>query len=93
MTRFIRLRGLPWAVTNQEILDFLKGVNVVNGEKGIFLVTNKWDGKNTGEAFIELESEKDEEEAFKQNKEMLGHRYIESMKLYLKEEIEKKMII
>lgn len=77
MSRFIRLRGLPWSVTHEEILDFLKDVNVVNGTKGINLVTNRWDGKNTGEAFIELESPEDEEEAFKHNKETLGHRYIE----------------
>lgn len=76
-TRYIRLRGLPWSVTHQEILDFLKGVNVVNDQKGIHLVTNRWDGKNTGEAFVELETEEDEERAFKHNKESLGHRYIE----------------
>lgn len=76
-SRFIRLRGLPWSVTNKEILDFLS-VNVVGGEEGIHLVTSRFDGKYTGEAFVELESEADEEEAFKRNKENLGHRYIES---------------
>ncbi|XP_055844695.1 heterogeneous nuclear ribonucleoprotein F [Episyrphus balteatus] len=77
MSCFIRLRGLPWSVTHQEILDFLQNVNVVNGTKGIHMVLSRWDGKNTGEAFVELESEEDENEAFKLNKNTIGHRYIE----------------
>ncbi|KAL5286621.1 HNRNPH1 family protein [Megaselia abdita] len=76
-TSFIRLRGLPWAVTHQEILDFLKNINVVGGNKGIHLVTSRYDGKNTGEAYVEVESKDDETAAFKLNKESLGHRYIE----------------
>ncbi|XP_055373790.1 heterogeneous nuclear ribonucleoprotein H [Condylostylus longicornis] len=77
MTRFIRLRGLPWSANEEDILKFLSGVNVVGGTKGVYMVTYKSDGRNTGEAFVELESPEDEEEAFKHNKETIGHRYIE----------------
>ncbi|XP_037903115.1 heterogeneous nuclear ribonucleoprotein F-like [Hermetia illucens] len=77
---FIRLRGLPWSVTNQDIIDFLKGVNIANGEKGIHIAKNRSDSKNTGEAFVQLESEQDVEEAFKHDKENIGHRYIEIFK-------------
>ncbi|XP_037942785.1 heterogeneous nuclear ribonucleoprotein H2-like, partial [Teleopsis dalmanni] len=75
--KYIRLRGLPWSARHQEILDFLKNVNVIDGSKGIHLVTNRWDGKNTGEAYVEVESAKDVEEARKLNKASMGHRYIE----------------
>lgn len=47
------------------------------GNKGIHLVTSRYDGKNTGEAYVEVESKDDEAAAFKLNKESLGHRYIE----------------
>ncbi|XP_020717001.1 heterogeneous nuclear ribonucleoprotein F [Ceratitis capitata] len=75
--KYIRLRGLPWSATHQEILNFLKNVNVVNDSKGIHLITSRWDGKNTGEAYVEVQGEDDVEEALKLNKCMLGHRYIE----------------
>ncbi|XP_017490061.1 PREDICTED: heterogeneous nuclear ribonucleoprotein H isoform X2 [Rhagoletis zephyria] len=75
--KYIRLRGLPWSATHQEILDFLGNVNVVNGSKGIHLITSRWDGKNTGEAYVEVQAQEDVEEARKLNKGSMGHRYIE----------------
>lgn len=75
--KYIRLRGLPWSATHKEILTFLKNVNVVNGSKGIHLITSRWDGKNTGEAYVEVQSQDDVEEARKLNKGLMGHRYIE----------------
>ncbi|XP_068156544.1 LOW QUALITY PROTEIN: heterogeneous nuclear ribonucleoprotein H2 [Drosophila tropicalis] len=75
--KFIRLRGLPWSATHKEILDFLENVNVTNGSQGIHLVTSRVDGKNTGEAYVEVASQEDVEEARKLNKASMGHRYIE----------------
>ncbi|XP_039961287.1 heterogeneous nuclear ribonucleoprotein H3 isoform X4 [Bactrocera tryoni] len=75
--KYIRLRGLPWSATHKEILNFLKNVNVVNASKGIHLITSRWDGKNTGEAYVEVQSQDDVEEARKLNKGLMGHRYIE----------------
>ncbi|XP_022215888.1 heterogeneous nuclear ribonucleoprotein H3 isoform X1 [Drosophila obscura] len=75
--KFIRLRGLPWSATHKEILDFLENVNVSNGSDGIHLVTSRVDGKNTGEAYVEVASQDDVEEARKLNKASMGHRYIE----------------
>lgn len=40
-------------------------------------MTSRYDGKNTGEAYVEVETKEDEMNAFKLNKESLGHRYIE----------------
>ncbi|KAH8337232.1 heterogeneous nuclear ribonucleoprotein H2 [Drosophila kikkawai] len=75
--KFVRLRGLPWSATHKEILDFLENVNVTNGSQGIHLVTSRVDGKNTGEAYVEVASQEDVEEARKLNKASMGHRYIE----------------
>ncbi|XP_011210271.2 heterogeneous nuclear ribonucleoprotein H3 isoform X2 [Bactrocera dorsalis] len=75
--KYIRLRGLPWSATHKEILNFLKNVNVVNASQGIHLITSRWDGKNTGEAYVEVQSQDDVEEARKLNKGLMGHRYIE----------------
>lgn len=74
----VKLRGLPWNVTNQDILDFLQDVNVKHGEIGIHLITSPRDGRPNGEAFVECASEKDFNAAFEYNKKMLQHRYIES---------------
>ncbi|XP_026849128.1 heterogeneous nuclear ribonucleoprotein F [Drosophila persimilis] len=75
--KFIRLRGLPWSATHKEILDFLENVNVTNASQGIHLVTSRVDGKNTGEAYVEVATQEDVEEARKLNKASMGHRYIE----------------
>ncbi|KAH8312647.1 hypothetical protein KR044_011968 [Drosophila immigrans] len=75
--KFIRLRGLPWSATHKEILDFLVNVEVINGSQGIHLVTSRVDGKNTGEAYVEVSTQDDVEEARKLNKASMGHRYIE----------------
>ncbi|XP_073811868.1 heterogeneous nuclear ribonucleoprotein H-like [Musca autumnalis] len=75
--KYVRLRGLPWSATHKEILDFLKDVSVVGGAEGIHLITSRWDGINTGEAFVEVESQQDVSAALKLNNATMGHRYIE----------------
>lgn len=74
----IKLRGLPWNSTVKDILDFLKECSVVEGEKGVHLAISHRDGRPNGEAFVELESSEDVDKAFTYNKNILGHRYIES---------------
>lgn len=78
--KYIRLRGLPWSATHKEILNFLKDINVVDGADGIHLVTSRWDGKNTGEAFVAVQSQKDVNAAMKLDNSHMGHRYIEGKK-------------
>ncbi|KAG5672634.1 hypothetical protein PVAND_002748 [Polypedilum vanderplanki] len=73
----IKLRGLPWDVQPRDILDFLKDVQVINGEKGIFMGFSSRDGRPNGEAFLELATRDDVDKAFSYNKNMLGRRYIE----------------
>ena len=131
----IKLRGLPWSCTVDDIGRFMQGINILskansaansdtaqkhnninmhnsgknvkgedsgngnaedftsdnveaNGEDGnekgegsaallaIYLMTNS-DGRPSGEAFIEVESESDLEAAIKKNNGLMGQRYIE----------------
>lgn len=74
----IRIRGLPWNTTTQEICDFFDGVNILNGENGIHMVTLATNNtKPLGEAYIELASNDDLQQALSFHKKNLGPRYIE----------------
>ncbi|KAI5704081.1 hypothetical protein M8J75_001813 [Diaphorina citri] len=80
----IKLRGLPWSTTVDEILKFFDGVNVRNGRAGVQITTSR-NGRPSGEAFVEVEDEVDMENALGKNKEHLGNRYIEVFKVKRKE--------
>lgn len=74
----IKLRGLPWTATKQEVAEFLDGVNIVDGEEGVHLITFSGNTQRpNGEAFIVCETQDDYKRAFDFNKKLLGHRYIE----------------
>lgn len=72
----VRLRGLPWSASAAEVIDFLRDVTVKNGEKGVHL-TQQPDGRSTGEAYVEIETEVDKAKALNLSGEYIGRRYIE----------------
>lgn len=74
----VKLRGLPWNSTVKDITDFLDGCEILDGEKGVHLAISHRDGRPNGEAYVELATPDDIEKAFEKNKNVLGHRYIES---------------
>ena len=59
-----------------DILGFLKGVSVRNDEKGIHFSFG-FDGRVSGEAYVEVCTEDDVQRALAHNREHLGGRYIE----------------
>ncbi|KAI6175093.1 hypothetical protein M3Y97_00994100 [Aphelenchoides bicaudatus] len=70
---FVRLRGLPYSATVQEIRDFFgEEINVVD-----ILIVNNLEGKPSGEAYVLLDSEADKTAALKKDQEIMGRRYIE----------------
>lgn len=74
----IQIRGLPWSVTKQEIMDFFAGVNILNGINGIhFIIEDKKIRK--GEAYVQLTTEDDLKLAQSYHKRFMGERYIEGM--------------
>ncbi|KAG2448080.1 hypothetical protein HYH02_007105 [Chlamydomonas schloesseri] len=73
----IRCRGLPYTSTAQDVLNFFgPDVPIVRGIEGV-VFTYAPDGRPTGEAFVELQTEEAQREALKKHKESLGSRYIE----------------
>lgn len=73
----IKLRGLPWSATNNDIMKFLDGINITNGNEGVHLLTTT-EGRQSGEAFVEVDTEEDVENALKRDNALMGQRYIES---------------
>lgn len=75
----VKLRGLPWSVTAQDIMDFLAGVEVSGGPNGVHLITySRNSSRPNGEAFVVCATEESYHKAFAYNKQSMGHRYIES---------------
>ena len=72
----VKLRGLPWTAKPKDILEFLKDVNVRNGMDGVHFKMNR-EGKASGEAFVEVESEEDRDACLALNREYMGSRFIE----------------
>lgn len=70
----VRLRGLPFEASKGDIIKFFEGLDITNN--GILLTTN-YQGRATGEAFVQFANRDHVEEALKKNKESIGHRYIE----------------
>ncbi|KHJ88976.1 hypothetical protein OESDEN_11218 [Oesophagostomum dentatum] len=69
--KVVRLRGLPFSASVQDVKDFFKGLNceeVVFGRTG---------GRPSGEAFVRLASREEASKALDFNKQHMGSRYIE----------------
>ncbi|XP_022654217.1 heterogeneous nuclear ribonucleoprotein H2-like isoform X3 [Varroa jacobsoni] len=73
----VRLRGMPWSATVDEVINFLGcDVNVSGGKEGVHFTYTR-DGRASGEAYVELVAEEDVENALKKSNENMGSRYIE----------------
>lgn len=82
----IKLRGLPWTVTNKDILNFLKDIAIADGENGVHLITySRNSTRPNGEAFVVCATEDDYKKSFYYNKKTIGKRYIESKFTKIKE--------
>jgi len=75
----VKARGLPWEATTQEIVDFFKDSNIVGGTAGVFIMMN-FEGRPSGNCFVEMESEEDIQNAIAKDREKMGRRYIEVYK-------------
>ncbi|XP_007903716.1 heterogeneous nuclear ribonucleoprotein H isoform X2 [Callorhinchus milii] len=75
----VRVRGLPWSCAPDEVLNFFSDCKILNDASGIHFTYTR-EGRPSGEAFIELESEDEVKIALKKDKESMGHRYVEVFK-------------
>ncbi|XP_061102320.1 epithelial splicing regulatory protein 2-like isoform X2 [Conger conger] len=73
----VRMRGLPFAATPEDVLGFLgPECPVTDGGEGLLFVKYP-DGRPTGDAFVLFACEEYAQSALKKHKRILGRRYIE----------------
>ncbi|TSK20253.1 Epithelial splicing regulatory protein 1 [Bagarius yarrelli] len=76
----VRMRGLPFTATAEQVLHFFSpSCPVTGGTEGVLFVRFP-DGRPTGDAFVLFSCEEYAENALKKHKEILGKRYIELFK-------------
>ncbi|XP_064232756.1 heterogeneous nuclear ribonucleoprotein F isoform X4 [Aotus nancymaae] len=79
----IKLRGLPWSCSVEDVQNFLSDCTIHDGAAGVHFIYTR-EGRQSGEAFVELGSEDNvkllAEKPLGKHKERIGHRYIEVFK-------------
>ncbi|GLG99799.1 RNA-binding protein fusilli, partial [Gryllus bimaculatus] len=75
----VKLRGLPWSTSADEIRKFFSDCNIKHGKLGIHMTMSR-EGRPSGEAYVEMETDEDIERAIKKDRDHMGHRYIEVFK-------------
>uniref|UniRef100_A0A668ANP9 Epithelial splicing regulatory protein 2 n=1 Tax=Myripristis murdjan TaxID=586833 RepID=A0A668ANP9_9TELE len=73
----IRMRGLPFTATPQDVLAFLGPESPVTDATEGLLFVKYPDGRPTGDAFVLFSCEEYAQNALKKHKQILGKRYIE----------------
>lgn len=72
----VKVRGLPWSTTVDEIMKFFGDCSISNGKNGVHMTTSR-EGRPSGEAYVEMDTPEDIEKACKRDRDHMGHRYIE----------------
>ncbi|KAI1303701.1 Heterogeneous nuclear ribonucleoprotein F [Halotydeus destructor] len=72
----VRIRGLPWQATKEEVLNFFSDCKIKGGDKGIHIVLSR-EGRPSGEAYIEMDNHEDFTKAVEYHRKTMGSRYIE----------------
>ncbi|TNN56266.1 Heterogeneous nuclear ribonucleoprotein H2 [Liparis tanakae] len=75
----VRVRGLPWSCTQEEVASFFSDCDIVGKVNGVCFTYSK-EGRPSGEAFIELNMSEDFKTALTKDRKYMGHRYIEVFK-------------
>lgn len=73
----VRLRGLPFQCSKEEIAQFFSGLEII--PNGITIPTNSV-GRSSGEAFVQFSNQGYADKALNKHKHKIGHRYIEIFK-------------
>jgi hypothetical protein len=73
----VKMRGLPWTATVQDVMGFFTGYQLE--ANGVYL-TNGADGRPSGEGFVLFASESEASRALEKDKQKLGERWIDLFK-------------
>jgi RNA recognition motif-containing protein len=68
------MRGLPFQVTKQSVLDFFKEYNPIEDS---IIFTYRTDGRATGEGYLAFKNASDAKNAMSLHRSTIGSRYIE----------------
>lgn len=71
---FLRLKGLPFQVTQEHIYQFFQGLRIE--ERGIHFIEQA-DGRMTGDGFVQFETTEDAKRGKEMHRGMIGKRFIE----------------
>ncbi|MFH4979548.1 hypothetical protein AB6A40_006257 [Gnathostoma spinigerum] len=74
-TSIVRLRGLPYGCTEEEIIRFFHPLQIA--PNGIVIPYDLRSGKSTGEAFVAFYTPDNADRALERNRANIQHRYIE----------------
>jgi len=83
----VRMRGLPFEAGPIEICKFFEGLEVC--ESGILLCKD-FNGRPSGEAYVQFASGEEAEKALDKNNDNMGHRYIEVFQSTMSEALKAK---
>lgn len=72
----VRMRGLPYDCTDTQIRAFFEPLKLT--EKILFIT--RTDGRPTGDAFVQFETEEDAMQGLQKHRQVIGQRYIELFK-------------
>lgn len=73
-TGYLRMRGLPFSASKEDIYMFFEDYNTVSDS---IVLTYRSDGRATGEAYVQFETADDSKRAMDLHRKMMGQRYIE----------------
>uniref|UniRef100_A0A671MAF5 Epithelial splicing regulatory protein 1-like n=1 Tax=Sinocyclocheilus anshuiensis TaxID=1608454 RepID=A0A671MAF5_9TELE len=76
----VRMRGLPFTATAEQVLQFFSPACPVTDDSEGILFVRFPDGRPTGDAFVLFSCEEHAQNALKKHKDILGKRYIELFK-------------
>ena len=78
----VKLRGIPFEAGKREVAEFFAGLEIE--ENGVLMVTD-FNGRASGEAFVQFTNMPDAVKALDRNKASMGRRYIEVFKSSMEE--------
>lgn len=70
----VRIHGLPFNCTEEDVLQFFSGLDVV--KDGVKFVLDRR-GRNMGNAYVQFANQEMADEALQRDREVIGNRYIE----------------
>lgn len=73
-TGYLRMRGLPFSSTKEEIVAFFEGYSIIPDS---VVLTYRSDGRATGEGYLQFETPDDAKNAMSLHRNTMGSRYIE----------------